>query len=82
MTTPPTTPATPLSHSLWSADHQVSFVGAIGQAEPRLRQPTCRVDADMSPLVSRHGVKDVENSLVEEKRENKREWEEKQCYQE
>lgn len=73
-----THPAGPWSHSLWSADHQVSFVGTIGQAEPRLRQPTGRVDADMSPLVSRHGVKDVENSLGGGKRRKKREWEEKQ----
>lgn len=61
--TPPRPPHQPLNHSLWSADHQVSLVGAIGQAEPRLRQPAGRVDADMSPLVSRHGIKDVENSL-------------------
>lgn len=61
--TPPHPPHQPLNHSLWSADHQVSLVGTIGQAEPRLRQPAGRVDADMSPLVSRHGIKDVENSL-------------------
>lgn len=71
-------PASPLSHSLWSADHQVSFVGTIGQAEPWLGQPPGRIDADMSPLVSRHGIKDVENSLGEEKIGKKREWEEKQ----
>ena len=73
-----THPASPWSHSLWSADHQVSFVGTIGQAQPGLRQPTGRVDADMSPLVSRHGVKDVENSLGGGERGKKREWEEKQ----
>lgn len=65
--TPPHPPHQSLNHSLWSADHQVSLVGTIGQAEPRLRQPAGRVDADMSPLVSRHGIKDVENSLVGEK---------------
>lgn len=27
----------PLRNSLWSADHQVSFVGAIGQTKPWLR---------------------------------------------
>lgn len=66
-----THPTAPLSHSLWSADHQVSFVGTIGQAKPWLRQPAGRVNADMSPLVSRHGVKDVENSLGRGKREGK-----------
>lgn len=71
-------PLPPLSNSLWSADHQVSFVGTVGQPKPWLRQPAGRVDADMSPLVSRHGVKDVENSLGEGERRKRREWEEKQ----
>lgn len=79
---PPVLPPA-LSHSLWSADHQVSFVGTIGQAKPWLGQPTGRVDADMSPLVGRHGVKDVENSLGGgEKREEKRIRGETICYQE
>ena len=73
----PTLPAPP-SHSLWSADHQASLVGTIGQSEPRLGQPPGRIDADMSPLVSRHGVKDVENSLGWGERGKKREWGEKQ----
>ena len=78
--TPPARPPPPApsSHSLRSADHQVSFVGAVGQAKPWLRQPPGRIDADMSPLVSRHGVKDVENSLGGGEGGKKREWEEKQ----
>lgn len=71
-------PLPPLSNSLWSADHQVSFVGTVGQPKAWLWQPAGRVDADMSPLVSRHGVKNVENSLGEGERRKKKEWEEKQ----
>lgn len=81
--TPPAhPPPAPASHSLRSADHQVSFVGAVGQAEPWLRQPPGRIDADVSPLVSRHGVKDVENSLGGGERGEKRMGGETVCYQE
>lgn len=54
---------TELEASHRPADDQVSLVGSVRQTHPWIREPASGVDADVAPLVWRHGVNHVEHHL-------------------